>query len=306
MKKITNVPASVRQRLLNKAKAEGRDFNEVLQYYAMERFLYRLTRSDYADRFILKGALMFWVWRVADFRATMDIDMLGMMKNDLSVVASVIKKICAQPVKEDGLRFDPSTVKAARIVEGADYKGVRVRFRGFLERARITMQIDIGFGDTVSPGPVSVDYPSLLDFPAPHMKGYRRETSVAEKFEAMCTKGLLNSRMKDLYDIWLLCRRFDFEGKDLAGAIRGTFSSRHREIPAAPLALEPLFARDKDKVVQWRAFRRKSRLSGAPANLHVVIAVIKRFLGPVAKALAERKPFNRKWKAPGPWKKALK
>ncbi len=301
-KPIINVAASVHRRLLNKGKTTNRSFNELLHYYGMERFLYRLSCSKYSEKFILKGALLFTVWDVPASRATMDIDLLGKVKNDLDGIASIMKEICSQSVEEDGIRFEPSTVKAERIIVDADYKGVRIHFMGFLEKSRIPMQIDIGFGDPVLPGPVSLDYPTLLDFPAPRLIGYRQENSIAEKFNAMCTRGLRNSRMKDFYDIWLLCRRFDFDGSDLSKAIESTFRSRRLKVPAEPLAFEPIFAEHKDKTVQWKAFLRKSQIIGAPKDLKAVVAVLKRFLAPIAETLAEDKPFKGKWKAPGPWK----
>jgi hypothetical protein len=301
-KPIKNISASVRQRLLNKADSDNRDFNELLHYYAMERFLYRLSCSKHSEKFILKGALLFTVWDVPASRATMDIDLLGKVKNDLAGIAAVMKEICSQSVEDDGVRFDPSTVTTDRIVVDSDYKGVRVKFRGFLEKSRIPMQIDIGFGDPVLPGPVPLDYPTMLDFPAPRIKGYRRENSIAEKFEAMCTRGIRNSRMKDFYDIWLLSRRFDFDGSDLSKAIESTFQSRHLKMPAEPLALGPIFFEDKNKVAYWKGFLRKIKIAGAPEDLKTVVDVLKGFLGPVAEALAEGKPFQGKWKAPGPWK----
>ena len=164
------------------------------------------------------------------------------------------------------------------------------------------MQIDIGFGDPVLPGPVPLDFPTLLDFPAPRLIGYRPENSIAEKFNAMCTRGMRNSRMKDFYDIWLLCRRFDFDGDDLSQAIQSTFQSRHLAVPAEPLALGPTFAEDKAKTIQWKAFLRKSRITGAPKDLNAVVIVLKGFLGPVAETLAAGKDFEGKLKASGPWK----
>jgi len=295
--------ASVHQRLLNKARATSRPFNELLSYYAMERFLYRISSSEYSDRFVLKGALMFWVWRVADSRATMDIDLLGRIKNDPALIASVFKKVCGLATPDDGLRFDPATVTASRIVEAAPYKGVRVTFRGYLDRARIPMQIDIGFGDPIHPEPPFVDYPTILDHPAPQMKGYRRENSIAEKFEAMCTRGLQNTRLKDYYDIWLLSRRFDFEGSVLSRAIRETFQQRRLEIPASPLALGPAFASDPAKIIQWRALLRRNRLTDAPQNLARIVKALKGFLGPIAESLSSDGSFTGRWSAPGPWKK---
>lgn len=301
-KPIINVAASVHQRLLNKGKTTNRSFNEILHYYGMERFLYRLSRSKHSEKFILKGALLFTVWDVQASRATMDIDLLGKVKNDLEGIASVMKEICSQSVEADGIQFEPSTVKTERIIVDADYKGARVHFMGFLGKSRIPMQIDIGFGDPVLPGPVKLDYPTLLDFPAPHLMGYRQENSIAEKFNAMCTRGIRNSRMKDFYDIWLLCRRFDFEGSDLSKAIESTFKSRDLKVPAEPVAFEPAFTENKDKVVQWKAFLRKSRIEGTPQDLKTVMELVKKFLGPIAETLAEGKAFQGKWKAPGPWK----
>lgn len=305
-KPIVNVAASVHQRLLNKAKQTKRPFNELLAYYGMERFLYRLSRSKYANKFILKGALLFSVWDVQDSRATKDIDLLGKVKNDLSGIASLMKEVCAQSVENDGLKFDSNSVKTERIVADADYKGVRVHFTGYLEKSKIPMQIDIGFGDPAFPLPVSVEYPTLLNFSAPHLKGYRQETSISEKFEAMCNRGMRNSRMKDFYDIWLLCKRFDFDGVELSKAIESTFSNRHLKVPADPLALGLEFGGDKVKNVQWKAFLRKSGILSAPQDLREVVAVLKGFLGPVAESLASDKAFQGKWKAPGPWKGARK
>lgn len=301
-KPISNMAASVRQRLLNKTKQTKRPFDELLHYYAMERFLYRLSSSKHSEKFILKGALLFAVWDVPASRATMDIDLLGMIKNDLAGIAAVIKEICSQSVEDDGLRFDPSTVTTDRIVVDADYKGVRVKFMGFLEKSRIPMQIDIGFGDPVLPGPVPLKYPTILDFPAPRIKGYRRENSIAEKFEAMCTRGIKNSRMKDFYDIWLLSKRFNFDGSDLSTAIESTFRSRHLKIPADPLALGPTFSGDVNRIAYWKGFLRKIKITSAPQDLKIVVKVLRRFLGPIAETLAEGKQFHGKWKAPGPWK----
>ena len=176
-----NIPASVRQRLLDKAKETGRPFNEVLQYFAMERFLYRLSRSPYADNFVLKGALMLTVWEVPLTRPTMDIDLLGRINNSIETIGEVTKEICQQEVEPDGLAFDIASIEAERIAEDADYEGIRVRFRGSLGTARIVMQLDIGFGDIVIPSPEPTNYPTLLDLPAPYLRGYSRESTIAEK-----------------------------------------------------------------------------------------------------------------------------
>lgn len=225
----SDLAASVRQRLLNKARETGRPFNELLQYFAMERFLYRLSRSVHADKFVLKGALMLAAWQAPVTRPTMDIDLLGITDNGVDAIVTVVEDICRQEVGPDGLLFDASSVEAERIVEDADYAGVRVRFRGTLGTARITMQLDIGFGDVVVPKPEVVHYPAILDFPAPCLRGYSRESAVAEKFEAMVKLGVLNSRVKDFFDIWLLSRQFDFDGTIMAQALTETFVTRHND-----------------------------------------------------------------------------
>ena len=221
-----NIAASVRQRLLIKARETGRPFSELLQYFAMERFLYRLSKSRYKDNFVLKGALMLTVWEAPLTRPTMDIDLLGRIDNSIETIVEVTREICRQEVEPDGIDFDIATVEAERIAEGADYEGIRVRFRGSLDTARIVMQLDIGFGDIVIPSPEPTNCPTLLDLPAPRLRGYSRESTIAEKFEAMVKLGILNSRMKDFFDIWLMLHQFDFEGPILAEAISKTFSAQ--------------------------------------------------------------------------------
>ncbi len=248
------------QLLLNKARHTNRPFNELLQYYVMERFLYRLSKSPHAPKFILKGALMFTAWNLEPYRPTMDIDLLGKVSNRVDSILAITKEICAQSVESDGLTFNPATVKGARIAEGANYEGVRVRFHAILGRARVTQQLDIGFGDVVVPGPQSIEYPTILDSPAPKLRGYSKESIVAEKFESLVTLGILNSRMKDYFDIWSLSRQFDFDGQALGNAIAKTFSNRGTTIVPDPVGLTVRFADDPSKKAQWRGFIRKSRL----------------------------------------------
>ena len=296
-----NVAASVRQQLLNRARASDRPFNELLQHFAMERFLYRLATSPHADRFVLKGALMMRVWKVPASRPTMDIDLLGRIDNEIGTIVAVTKDVCGQAVESDGMLFDPTTVDGVRIAEDAEYEGVRVRFRGKLGTARVLMQLDIGFGDVVVPGPEMADYPTILDLPAPRVQGYTRESVIAEKFHAMVKRGLLNSRMRDFFDIWLLSQQFDFEGSILAAAIRETFSRRQAAVPAEPVALTMAFAEDALKRKQWQALVRKSQLESAPADLVDVVRSLAVFLRPVVEGIAAGQPLPAEWSARGPW-----
>lgn len=296
-----NIAASVRQRLLNNARETGRPFNELLQYFAMERFLYRLSKSRYSDNFVLKGALMLTVWEAPLSRPTMDIDFLGQIDNNIEAIIAVTKDICGKKVEPDGITFDLNSIRGEPITEDADYEGVRVRFHGSLGTAHFTMQLDIGFGDVVIPAPASLEYPTILDLPAPRIRGYSKESTIAEKFEAKVKLGALNSRMKDFFDIWLLSRQFDFAGPRLAAAIEKTFSTRGTDIQSEPIALTNSFAEDPAKVAQWQGFIRKNRLTNVPQDFGKVIKAIVVFLGPVAKTLAGKKPFEATWIAPGPW-----
>ncbi len=302
-KPVKDVAASVRQRLQNVARKTNRPFQEVLEYFAMERFLYRLASSKHAGRFVLKGALMFRVWNAPASRPTRDIDLLGRMNSEVTEVVPVFKDVCNQMVEPDGLIFHTDSVAGQAIKEDADYAGVRVTFRATLQNSRIAMQIDIGFGDVLTPAAVAMDYPTILDLPPPRLKGYCRETVVAEKFEAMVKLGLTNSRMKDFYDIWLLSQKFDFDGSVLSNAITRTFSHRKTQILAAPMALTPAFADDTQKQTQWRAFLRKTHLTEVPTALPDVITVLASLLLPIAHAIVKSHEFNQTWKAPGPWQK---
>ncbi len=292
-----NIGASVRQRLLNKARETDRPFSELLQYFAMERFLYRLSKSKYADKFVLKGALMLTAWNAPLLRPTMDIDLLGRTDNDTAVVAAVVKQVCSERIEPaDGLVFDPATVEAERIAEAAEYEGVRIRFRATLDTARIQMQIDVGFGDVVVPRAVRTAYPTILDFPAPHLLAYSKETAIAEKLEAMVKLGELNSRMKDFFDIWLLSRSFDFEGQRLSEAIEKTFKRRGTAIPAEPMALTARFSGDSQKRTQWAGFVRRMKLRDVP-SLPEIIAELREFLLPPMRAVSEGVHLDLEWLA---------
>lgn len=211
MKALSNIGASVHQRLKNSSERSGRTFNDLAQYYALERWLYRLSKSRHAQNFILKGALMLVAWRAPVLRATRDIDLLARMSNDLDKIKEAVAEVCRTEVEEDGVVFDADAVVTERIAEDAEYEGVRAKFRGLLATTRLAMQIDFGFSDVITPGPVDITYPTILDYPAPLLLAYNRETVVAEKFEAMASLGRLNSRMKDFFDVWLLATASDFE-----------------------------------------------------------------------------------------------
>lgn len=297
---VKNIPASIHQRLLNIAKEGGRPFDEVLQYFIMERFLYRLSRSKHAGSFVLKGALLFRVWDTPDSRATRDIDFLAYMDNTPDELAKVVREACSIEYEDDGLLFDPESVDAQRIKEDADYEGVRIRFRAYLGKARITMQVDVGFGDIVHPDVTDATYPTLLDLPPPMLRIYSPESVVAEKAQAMVHLGSLNSRMKDFYDIWRMSRQFDFEGTTLVEAVKSTFDNRGTSMIAFDeLAADLLRTESFEK--QWMAFLSKAQLDG-PATFANLLTTIGEFLTPVFASVKEQRSLSDAWSAPGPWR----
>lgn len=300
--KPTNIAASVRQKLLNLAHDTGRPFNAVLQFYAMERFLYRLSVSEHKDKLILKGALMLIAWQAPSVRPTTDLDFLGRLSNDPPTVADMIRTICSLGVEDDGLVFDPASIKAESITEDADYRGIRVRFTGKLDAARVTMQLDIGFGDILIPAPERVEYPTLLEMPKPVICGYSRESSIAEKLEAMMKLGMANSRMKDFYDIWYLSRWFEFEGAVLLRAISATFDRRSTDLSKSPIVFSREFGESSQKQSQWSAFISKNGLDGAPATLKEVAGEIRVFLGPVIEAIIDHQSLSKVWSAKAKWR----
>ena len=199
--------------------------------------------------------------------------------------------------------FDSTSITGERIKKDAEYHGVRVTFMGFLEKARIPMQIDVGFGDVVHPAAEEHDYPTILELPHPRLRMYPRTTVVAEKYEAMAMLGRLNSRMKDFFDIWLLARQFDFSGADLASAISKTFSNRGTELVAEPVALTREFTTSENATKQWAAFLRRSRLQSAPASLEEAREPLRAFLQPVTTEIINASGFDKSWPAGGPWRK---
>ena len=299
MTPIRNVPASVRARLRNQAKRDQRSFDELLAYFANERFLYRLSQSEHANLFILKGALMLRVWQSPNPRPTKDIDLLGRTSNEEPNIVALMRDVLNVEVQPDGLIFDPATIKTEPITENAQYGGIRIRFLGTLGTAQHHMQIDVGFGDVVYPKPVAVDFPAILDFPAPRMLCYSRESTIAEKLEAMVQWDMLNSRMKDFYDIWLLSRQFDFNSHELAKAIRLTFKQRGTPLPRMVPAFTKRFIDNKQ--AQWSNFHGRLQQNHVPASFADIVASVAEFLSPVIAAVTSGDSGPTHWRAPGPW-----
>jgi len=300
--KVKNLAASVKARLANLAREQREDFQELLSRYSRERLLYQLSVSEYQERFILKGALLFAYWTGAPHRPTRDMDLLGYGDPDIAVLEKVFRDLCAVAVEPDGLGFQPDSVNGERIKDDEKYEGVRLHMTALLEKSRIPLQIDVGFGDRVVPEPEEIDFPTLLDFPAPHLKSYTRESMVAEKFEAMVKLGMLNTRMKDFFDVWTVSKEFAFDGSTLSRAIKATFETRGTLIPnKPPLALSPEFYDDREKNAQWKAFLNKAKLNAEGKSLAEIAEALRAFLVPVSEAVAHDEILKQNWEPGGSW-----
>lgn len=292
--KTPNVAASVRQRLLTLAQSKNWEFNRVLARYGVERVLCRLAASPHGERFLLKGAMLFTVWEGSPHRATRDLDLLGLRRRSLDELVAIFREVIATPVEPDGLVF--GEVSAEPIRAAMEAGGIRLVVRAELAGARITVQVDVGFGDATVPPPVRVEFPTLLNMPKPKLRAYPPETVIAEKLEAMVRLGLGNSRMKDFFDVWYLAKSHTFEGKVLADAIRATFAARHTPLPDGPVtALTREFSQDPNKRTQWNAFIQQAALSETTPPLPEVVGTIGDFLGPLLTSFQSKSPTPKKW-----------
>jgi predicted nucleotidyltransferase component of viral defense system len=272
-----NRVASIRQRLLDRARTRGEDFQLVLDRFAVERLLYRLSTSPYRDQFLLKGAMLFVLWFDQPHRPTRDADFLGFGSPDPDRLAVVARDLC-EIHSDDGLRFDPASIAVEPIREEANYEGLRLRLQALLGNARCHVQWDVGFGDAVTPAPTETDYPVLLDgFPPPRLRVYPRETVFAEKLEAIASLGIANSRMKDYFDLLALVRESAMDQPTLVAAVRATFDRRGTGLPdGMPFGLTEDFSADGQKQAQWNAFLRRNRL--AAPDLNAVVGEIRTFV----------------------------
>ena len=292
----TNLSASVLARLLNLAKQRGDDYNLLLNRFALERLLCRVATSAHADLFLLKGALLFALWYDEPHRPTRDADLLGSGPNDAATLIATFRDIAGIDM-DDGIAFDPQSVRADTIREDNRYGGLRVRLTARISNVRCALQIDVGFGDAVTPAPRSAVFPVLLaDLPAPRLRAYPVYTVIAEKYHAMAVLGLANSRMKDFYDVAVIARRSELDGATLAKAVAATFSRRNTLLPPqAPVALTAEFSEDSAKQRQWQAFLRKSRLPAT--DLPNTVALLNTLLWPATQVAASDSGATATWNA---------
>lgn len=304
MKPLTNLPASVRARLLAHAKSHREDFNRTLARYAIERFLYRLSRdTKRRERFVLKGAMLFVTWSPTTHRPTGDLDLLAHGPADPAAMRDIIAEICGTAVSDDALVFDPRSIEVEAVREDEEYQGLRVSLLARLANARIPVRIDMGFGDAVYPRAKSIAFPCLLaDMPAPQILAYPAETVVAEKFEAMVRFGEANGRLKDFSDIWAIANTFEFDMSTLVQSMTGTFRNRAATLPLdIPLALTASFADVPGKRAMWQAFLTRNPPAISPPPLDDVLADLRRFIGPVLIAAAQPAVANATWSSQRGW-----
>lgn len=266
-----NVGHSIRQRLLNYAKSSGQDFNQVLLRFANERLLYRLGKSAYGDRFLLKGATLFLVWNESKpHRPTRDVDLLGFGSEDAEELGKTFAGLCSM-AEEDGMEYDAGTIEVNAIREDQRYGGLRVELKGKLHGARVHLQIDVGYGDVVTPGAEEIEVPGILkELEVPRLKGYPVYTVIAEKLEVMVQLGMTNSRMKDFYDVDFLLGKFELEETILREAVRRTFARRGTALPEGePQVFQPEF--EEQKEVLWRQFLERNELNGSDLEFGKVL-----------------------------------
>jgi len=298
---VKNIAASVKNRLLAAAQQSGKPFQTLLTHYGLERFLFRLSLSPLKEKFILKGGLLLVGMGLPLARTTRDIDFLGLMPGDIDVIGPLVREIGNLPF-DDGLVYEFNELSVETMAEDAEYPGIRLKFDAWLGKARIPMQIDVGFGDAVVPDAREMTFPTLLDMDPPVVRVYSIETIVAEKFEASLDLAELNSRMKDFYDIWMLSHAYPFHGPTLQEAIAATCERRATALTSRALIFSKEFADAEAKQIQWTTFLRKANLPGISDEFPAVMEGIREFLQPLAKASENRQRFEKEWPAGGPWR----
>ena len=277
---IKNVAASVKERLRNIAAQSNKEFQSVVRQYVQERFLFRLSKSAYSKNFILKGALLFVAHDISRNRPTRDIDFLGSaISNEINDIIGIVKEILKFEF-EDGVTFDPNSIEAENIVENGDYHGIRIKFHAYMENSRERVQLDIGFGDKMTSGPIEIEFPTLLDFDAPKIEVYSIETAIAEKFEAIVSLQLQSSRMKDFYDILFFAENYEFKKDLLQKALSATFNHRSTDIEARMMIFDDKFKLDEQLQMLWLAFLERSKLASVN-SFPEVVTKLQLFIEPI-------------------------
>lgn len=300
-KEKKNLAESILHRLKNHAKSTHRRTDELLRYYAIERFLYRLSLSPHSDKFFLKGDLMLKVWAINKHRATLDIDLLGKTNNSIQNLKEILHDISSIEVVTDGIHYETTSLKLTEMQMNGEYHGIRALFNANIHSAKIPMQLDIGFNDVIFPEPIVIAYPTILEFPPPKLQGYTPESVIAEKFEAMMKLSLVNTRMKDFFDIWILSQQISFNGKSLQNAIKTTFDKRQTVLNKLPDSISELFYTDTVHQIRWKQFLQNIENEEKNIELSKVISEIKEFLQPIVAALVDNQTFYKTWTFKKKW-----
>jgi len=298
-----NMAASVRERLTQQARSRSANVQLVMTRYAIERLLYRLSLSPHRERFVLKGAMLFAVWANAPYRTTADLDLLGSGDPEPQLLSRAIREVCSVVVEDDGVTFLADTLRVEAAREDQEYQGARMTMTAVIAGARLAIHVDVGYGDAITPGVLELEFPSILDMPRATLRAYPPETVVAEKLHALVALGMVNSRMKDFYDLWAMAGSLAFDGAILARAFGATFERRRTPLPSAvPVALTATFVGDPAKQAQWQGFLRRTEFALQPSPLHDVAAAVAGFVMPPAMAAAAGSAFEQRWEPGGPWK----
>ena len=295
---MKNLPASIHARLAQRRAKTGEDYNVLLVRFTLERLLYRLSRSNHREQFILKGAMLFTIWDSALHRATRDLDLLGFGQPTLERLAEIFRELCRVDVEADGVDFDPRSVVCEDIRAQDEYAGIRVKLRATIGKAVVPVQVDVGFGDALPVAPEEITFPVLLDMAAPKLRAHARETDVAEKLEVIEKLGMFNTRFQDYFDLHYLAQNFPFEGDLLARSIAATFERRGTAFPAGlPAGLTPTFGDDPAKIRGWQAFWLKTGLKSESPALPSVIELLVEFLERPLAAAAKKETLSATWKS---------
>jgi predicted nucleotidyltransferase component of viral defense system len=300
-KEKKNLAESVLHRLKNQAKSTHRRTDELLRYYAIERFLYRLSLSQHSDKFFLKGGLMLKAWAISNHRATLDIDLLGKTKNSIQNLKKIINDISKREVVADGIHYETTSLKLTEMQVNGEYHGLRALFNANMHSAKIPMQLDIGFSDVIFPEPMIIAYPTILEFPPPKLRGYTPESVIAEKFEAMMKLGLVNTRMKDFFDIWILSQQLLLNGESLQNAIQTTFDKRQTLLNALPDSMSEIFYANPVHQMRWKQFLQNIENEEKDIELSIVIGEIKEFLQPIVLTSMNKQIFSKTWSYAKKW-----
>lgn len=297
-----NLPHSILVQLRRYAREAGENPQVIQRRYATERLMYRISKSEHADRFVLKGAWLFFLWGDPQ-RATGDVDFLGELENSREEVSRVFKEIIeVEPEVDDGLDYDPETMNVDPIQEGGDYQGLRVRMKARLGDSKIPTKIDLGFGEKLAEDPVSTELPAILELPRPKMHVYSKEAVIAEKLEAIVKFGTATTRFKDYFDILVLSRDEGFQGRKLQAQVEATFEQRQTELPSSvPEGLKDAFGEEEDSQKQWQAFRRRKNVRGGPNDFADAITRVRKFVYPVLQASAAGRKMTKNWRPEEGW-----